>query len=128
MYNQRNTKKQGDVGLGVAIGYFTEIGWTVCVPLTDSQDYDLVVDDGNHRIRVQIKTTTYKRNPGNYVVSLTVKGGNRTSVGKIKKFDKEAVDALFIATGDGGRYYIPIRELIPVSTVTLSTKYDRFRV
>jgi hypothetical protein len=38
----KNTKKQGDVGL--AIGWFTSQGHTVCVHLTDSQDYDLVVE------------------------------------------------------------------------------------
>ena len=38
---QKNSKKQGDIGLGIAIGWFATQGYTVCVPLTDSQDYDL---------------------------------------------------------------------------------------
>lgn len=48
MLRQHNPKKQGDAGLGVAIGWFTTHGYTMSVPLTDSQDYDLIVDDGNH--------------------------------------------------------------------------------
>lgn len=44
----KNSKKQGDAGLGEAIAYFTRLGYTVQLPLTDSQDYALVVDiDGN---------------------------------------------------------------------------------
>ena len=30
----KNSKKQGDVGMGVAIGWFAADGYTVCVPLT----------------------------------------------------------------------------------------------
>jgi len=42
----RNTKKQGDAGVGMAIGWCVSVGWTVCVPLTDSQEYDLVIGSG----------------------------------------------------------------------------------
>ena len=47
MLNQKNSRKQGDVGLGRAIAYFTSEGFTVCLPLTDNQDYDLVVEKEN---------------------------------------------------------------------------------
>jgi hypothetical protein len=83
---QSNSKKQGDVGLGDAIAYFTRLGYTVSIPLTDSQDYDLIVDDGTSIKRVQIKTTRFKVY-NIFIVSLTIKGGNRT-FSKIKKFDK----------------------------------------
>ena len=63
-----NTKKQGDIGLGQAIGYFTSLGFTVSVPLTDSQEYDLIVDNGFSLNRVQVKRCTYKRK-GNYVLN-----------------------------------------------------------
>lgn len=29
-----------------AMAYFSKIGYTVSVPITDSQDYDLIVDNG----------------------------------------------------------------------------------
>jgi hypothetical protein len=57
---QKNSKKQGDVGMGVAIGYFAARGITVCIPLTDSQDYDLVIDLDDVLKKVQVKTTTSK--------------------------------------------------------------------
>jgi len=123
MLKQKNTKKQGDVGLGVAIGYFVSKGYTVSVPLTDSQDYDLVVDmDGLKRI--QVKTTSYKLKSGSFFVSLTIKGGNRTGIGKIKKFDKDTVDYVFILTDETTKYLIP--STICKQTVALCADYDRF--
>lgn len=126
MLNQKNTKKQGDVGLGSAIGYFVTKGYTVSVPLTDSQSYDLIVDDGVLN-RVQVKTTSFKiRN--SFYVSLSVKGGNRSGAGKIKDFDKEKVEAVFILTSDGERYYIPTTAIIAKNSITLNGKYDIYKV
>jgi hypothetical protein len=122
-----NTKKQGDVGLGVAIAYFTQASFTVCVPLTDSQAYDLVVEKENVVWRVQVKSTTFKSRSGNYFVSLTVKGGNRSGIGKIKKFDGSKVEALFISTGDGSRYLIPSSK-IETQTITLCEEYSIWKV
>ena len=36
----------GNAGLAMAIAYFGSNGYTVSVPLNDTQDYDLVVDMG----------------------------------------------------------------------------------
>lgn len=126
MFNQVNTKKQGDVGLAAAIYYFTSNNYVVSVPLTDSQDYDLIVDDGTKISRVQAKTTSYKNESGNYFVSLTIKGGNRTSIGKIKLFNKSKVDLLYILTENKEEYIIPVLEL-PKSSVTLCEKYLKFK-
>ncbi len=42
---QFNTNKQkGNTGLGIAIAYYTSNGYTVSIPLNDTQDYDLIVD------------------------------------------------------------------------------------
>jgi hypothetical protein len=120
----RNTKKQGDEGLGCDIAWFTSRGYTVCVPLTDSQAYDLVVDDGDVR-RVQVKTTTYRRNK-HFSVSMTIKGGNRSGIGKIKRFDSSAVDYVFIVTGDGCKYLIPSAE-IKQNTI-LNSGFDQYKV
>jgi hypothetical protein len=40
---QHNTKIQGNIGLVNAIAWFEEHGYRVFLPLTDSQDEDLVV-------------------------------------------------------------------------------------
>lgn len=122
-----NTKKQGDIGLGIAIGWFSEKGYTVSIPLTDSQDYDLVVDINNVLNRVQVKTTNYKRK-GNFCVSLTVKGGNRSATGRIKKLDKDLVDLFWILTNERTVYLIPTKDIKTSSSITLASKYDKYKV
>jgi hypothetical protein len=120
-----NSKKKGDIGLGAAIAYFTENGYTVCIPLTDSQDYDLVVDiDGLKKI--QIKTTYYKRKD-RYEVSLSVKGGNKSS-NTIKKFDWTLVDFIFILTSDGTKYLIPSDNTIPKHSFSLGKDKEKFKI
>lgn len=122
----KNTKKQGDMGLGVAIGYFTSIGYTVGVPLTDSQDYDLIIDDGKKLGRVQVKTCSFKRR--NYEVNLSIKGGNRTSKWKIKKFDTNQCDYLFVVTENLKKYFIPSKKIIARYILALGQKYDKYIV
>lgn len=37
-------KEKGNSGLGMAIAYFSSNGFTVSIPLNDTQDYDLVIE------------------------------------------------------------------------------------
>ena len=39
-----NNKEKGNSGLGMAIAYFSTRGYTVSIPLNDTQDYDLVIE------------------------------------------------------------------------------------
>ena len=121
-----NTKTQGDVGLGVAIGYFAKNLQRVSVPLTDNQEYDLVVDFNGSLKKVQVKTTNYQRN-GHWKVQLKTSGGNQSGAGKIKKFDGSAVDYLFVYCFDGNSYLIPTNEDFPTSEISL-TSYQQYLV
>lgn len=104
MLKQKNTKVQGNVGIGAAISYFTKQGYGVSIPLTDSLDYDLLVDIDGEINKIQVKTTSYK--DGNiYQINLSVKGGNQ-SFNTIKRFDNKKVDAIFALIEDGTEYYI----------------------
>ena len=49
-----NFKKQGDMGMCYAIAYYSKLGWTISIPVTDSQDYDLIVDTGTKLLKVGI--------------------------------------------------------------------------
>ena len=40
-------KEKGNTSLGMAIGYYSSNGYTVSIPLNDTQDYDLIVDKEN---------------------------------------------------------------------------------
>ncbi len=126
--NQRNSKKQGDVGLGMAIGWFCANGYTVSLPLTDSQEYDLIVDDGDLQ-RIQVKTSRHKAPSGSWKVDLRTNGGNMTGAGKTTWIDKSKVDYLFIVTGDGSMYYLPVTLLDEKSnSLTIGNKYKEYQV
>lgn len=123
--NQANSKKQGDVGTGIAIGWFVAKGYTVSVPLTDSQGYDLVVEIKGVLKKVQVKTSTFRRTAGSYVVELRTKGGNRSGSGKVKLFSQCKVDLLFVLTADGKRYLIPAKDC-PAGSISLGEKWDSY--
>lgn len=94
MLNYNHPKKQGDVGMGIAIGWFASKGCTVCIPLTDSQDYDLIVEIKNKLKKIQIRTTRFIAPSKSYSLNLRVCGGNRSGKGKVKKFDPKKVEFL----------------------------------
>jgi PD-(D/E)XK nuclease superfamily protein len=124
-----NPRKQGDSGMGIAIGWFACQGWTVCVPLTDSQPYDLVVDDGAHGLqRVSVRTSTLKLVSGSYEVGLRTRGGNHTQRTKNKHFDPKLVELLFVACEDGSKYLIPAQEINSRSSITVGRKHQQYRV
>ena len=53
--NFKTNKEKGNSGLGMAIAYFSTKGYTVSIPLNDTQDYDLVVEKDGHLKMVQVK-------------------------------------------------------------------------
>lgn len=122
--NAINSKKQGDIGMCYAMAYYAKLGWTVSVPVTDSQDYDLVVDNGTRLFKVQVKTTKSISPSGNYIVSLRTIGGNRSGTGKCK----DSSDLLFALTDSGDCYSIPKSEISAVSSVALGERYLPYRV
>jgi hypothetical protein len=126
--NQINSKKQGDVGLGVAIGRFVRKGYHVSIPLTDSQDYDLVIEVDDQLCKVQVKMTYYQKYEDIYQVNLRVFGGNRSGTGKVKHFDPERVDYLFVLTEAGDMYFIPSRDIQSRSSMNLGEQYAAYLV
>ena len=126
--DQKNSRKQGDVGLAIAIAWFVEHGHNVSIPLTDSQDYDLVVEFEGRLCGIQVRTTYHRKENGSYQANLRVLGGNRSGTGKVKQFDPELVDFLFIVTEDGQKYLIPSGAIHNRSSIALCNKYAEFRV
>lgn len=126
--NAINSKKQGDIGMCYAMAYYAKLGWTVSVPVTDSQDYDLVVDNGTRLFKVQVKTTKSISPSGNYVVNLRTMGGNRSGAGKYKDFSENSSDLLFALTDSGDCYSIPKSEISAVNAVALRERYLPYRV
>lgn len=127
MFNQKNSKKQGDVGVGSAISYFTSKGWVVLIPLSDSQDYDLAFDSGKGVKTVQIKTSRFKRRKDFYEVNLRVCGGNKSRQ-TIKNFNPNKVDYVYILLEDGNRYLIPSKDIEAKTSITIYEKYEKYRL
>ena len=124
---RRNPRHQGDIGLGAAIAWFSSQGYRILVPLSESQAYDLVIDDGSGPLRVQVKTTTFRGRYGRFVVSIETAGGNQ-SFHTRKPFDNTASDLLFVLADDGNQYVIPCSAIQAKRALSLGEKWARFRV
>lgn len=127
--NCKNSKIQGNIGLGAAIKYFSALGCVVSLPLNDSQDYDLIIDDGDSLHKVQVRTTNYITKIGNYVVNLRVLGGNSKSNYVHKTANQIIYDILFVLCGNGDAYVIPKKDIQHLSNaLTLCKQYRRFKI
>lgn len=126
--NVINSKKQGDVGMCYAIAYYSRLGWTVSIPITDSQDYDLLVENtDNNILKVQVKTSRYLTEGGTYQVRLKTCGGNKSGQ-TIKKMDKNYIDLVFVLVDDGSCYSIPTEKIESSGSMNLGDKYSEFKV
>lgn len=122
-----NFKKQGDMGMCYAIAYYSKLGWTISIPVTDSQDYDLIVDTGTKLLKVQVKTTSQISDHGIYIVSLKTCGGNKSGY-TIKTFENNQSDLLFVLTSHGDCYSIPRDAITSKSTISLGEKVLMYKV
>ena len=52
-----NRKQLGRLGLSMAINYFTIKGYTISIPMNDTQWYDLVIEKNKKFYTVQCKAT-----------------------------------------------------------------------
>ena len=112
-------KEKGNTGLSLAIAYYGSNGYTVSIPLNDTQDYDLIVDDGKQLQKVQVKFTNNR--PKNklscYEVALKSCGGTKGTTYKTVKDTN--IDILFVVCGDCTMYEIPKQIIKNTSTITL---------
>ena len=83
--NFSTNKEKGNTGLGIAIAYFTSHGYTVSIPLNDTQDYDLIVDKHNVIKKVQGKSTSCRTKYGIYQVALKSCGETKNKTYKTLK-------------------------------------------
>ena len=98
-------KEKGNLGIGIAIAYFTTNSYTVSIPLNDTQDYDLVVEKDNVFKTVQVKTTGCKTKYGSYQVALKSCGGTKGRT--YKTVIDTNIDLLFVVSTDLSMYLIP---------------------
>ena len=92
-----SNKEKGNTGLGIAIAYYSANGYTVSIPLNDTQDYDFIVDKDNILKKIQVKATSCKTKYNKYQVALKSCGG--TKGGTYKTVVDTNIDEVFIVTG-----------------------------
>lgn len=120
--NCNTTKQQGNVAVGYAIAYYLREGYTISLPLNDSQKYDLVIEKNKVFYTVQVKSTKYKRN-GNYVVELKTSGGTAGQITSHFNTDN-FIDYLFVLTEEGTMYNIPCDTFDNKGTLSLYAKFS----
>lgn len=99
-------KEKGNAGLSLGIAYFGSNGYTVSIPLNDTQWYDLIVEKNNIFQTVQCKFTNSKIKE----ISLRSTGGTKGSVyGNIKN---HPLDLLFCADNEKNIFLIPFKDIL----------------
>ena len=93
------TQKKGDISLVHAISDFTEMGYYVSIPITESAQYDLIVDDKSNIYKVQVKYST------NGMVDLRRIHSNSTGY-QIKLYEENAFNWLYVYVPGDGSYLI----------------------
>ena len=117
-------KNKGRAGLAIAIEYFATNGYTVSIPLNDTQDYDLIVDNGKI-YRISVKATGQKRQNGNYILDLRNTGGTNGNV--YGRECEKNIDYIFVVNEKKEKWLLP-KNSLNYSSVTLGEKYEKYRI
>lgn len=118
---------QGNMGLGKAIEYFTSQGYPVCLPLNDTQKYDLIVDMHGFLYRVQVKTSRRRASQSAYLFTLCNTGGS-SGKHKMRPFSKRECDLLFLYDADDRTFLVPTRMLDGKNNIAPESKYNGYEV
>lgn len=121
-----SNKEIGNSSLGIAIAYFSSHGYTVSIPLNDTQDYDLIVEMQNKLYRVQVKGTKCKTKFGIFQASLRSFGGTKGTV--YKRVKDTSIELVFIVTSNLDKYLIPKDDIKNGNAISLGKKYQQYRL
>ena len=110
-------KQIGRIGLSMAINYFTIQGYTVSIPINDTQWYDLIVEKNGIFKTVQCKATMTE----NDAISLRSTGGTNGSEYDNVLNHKE-LDYLFCVNKDLNMWLIPTSEISNGNSIKLRTE------
>lgn len=126
---QKNTNRQGLIGVSAAIKYFVREGFTVSLPIDDSQTYDLIAvkakPEGGKDVRfVQVKTTTQvSRSYSGFIVELRVSGKKDG-----EKPKKDDFTHLYVVDANENEYMIPFDDVSQSTSFTLKERHEKYIV
>ena len=98
-------RDKGRAGMAMAIAYFGANGYTVSIPLNDTQWYDLVIEKDGEFKTVQCKATGSAANE----IILTSTGGTKGTT--YDSVLNHPVDYLFCLDKDQNMFVIPVKEI-----------------
>ena len=116
-----NTKRKGSLAVGVAIAHFLSKGVTVLIPISDSDKYDLAVDQKGVIKRIQCKYSNDQERSGAFIVDLRTFGGYREKTYHTK-YLKNDFDCLFIYCSNEDKYLIPAEKVWDKSQLAVGKK------
>ena len=101
----------------MAINYFTLQGYTVSLPMNDTQWYDLIVEKDGIFQTVQCKATQTE----NSAIDFRSTGGTN---GKVydNLLNHRELDLLFCVNKDMNMWLIPVKEITTSKQITLQTE------
>ena len=114
---ETNRKQIGRIGLSMAINYFTIRGYTISLPINDTQWYDLIIEKNGIFQTVQCKAT----NTASKTIDFRSTGGTN---GKVYDniLNHSELDWLFCVDNELNMWLIPIEEITTNRQVTLRTE------
>jgi hypothetical protein len=116
-------KDKGRAGMSMGIAYFGSNGYTVSIPLNDTQWYDFIAEKDGKFYTVQCKAT----GSANNVISLKSSGGTKgTTYDNVIDHD---VDYLFCLDKEQNMFVIPVEDIKAngnVKQITLKTEVSKF--
>ena len=101
-----NRKQIGRIGLSMAINYFTCQGYTVSLPMNDTQWYDIVIEKDGIFQTVQCKATQTESGEIDFRSTGGTNGGVYDSL-----MNHSELDYLFCVNKDFNMWLIPIKDM-----------------
>ena len=113
-----NRKAIGRNELKMAINYFTINGYTVSIPINDTQWYDIVVEKDGLFQTVQCKATSGD------VIDFRSTGGTK-GIEYDNLLNHSELDYLFCVNGNLEMWLIPIKDITTTKQITLRTEHTK---
>lgn len=113
-----SNKDKGRAGMSIGIAYFGANGYTVSIPLNDTQWYDFIVEKDGIFQTVQCKATGSKDN----TISLKSCGGTKGA--SYDTVINHPTDLLFCLDKEQNMYVIPIKEIGLTNSSTLALRKE----
>ena len=115
-----NRKQIGRIGLSMAINYFTIQGYTISLPINDTQWYDLIIEKNGKFETVQCKATATEGGE----IDFRSTGGTKGTIYD-NLLNHSELDWLFCVNKDLEMWLIPVKEITTSKQLTLRTELTK---